>query len=205
MTGSAEHWDAAYALGETTRSWYQQRAQQSLAMLEQCNVVPSDGLVDVGGGASVLVDDLLGLGFGDITVLDISTSALQVARARLGDAAASVTWLVEDLLGWRPGRTFDVWHDRAVLHFLTEPVDRERYSEVLDAATAPGSLAVLATFAPDGPATCSGLSVRRYDVDGLQTLLGPEWSLVTSAREEHTTPAGGAQPFTWAAFRRTWA
>ena len=203
MSGSAEHWDAAYALGDTTRSWYQERAHQSLAMLDQCAVTASANVVDVGGGASVLVDDLLGLGFCDITVLDVARSAVQVARSRLGAAAASVTWVVDDLRDWRPGRTFDVWHDRAVLHFLTEPIDRDRYRAVLEAATVPGSVAVLATFAPDGPAMCSGLPVRRYDVDDLQTMLGPQWSLVTSAREEHTTPAGGSQPFTWAAFRRT--
>ena len=202
MSGSAQHWDAAYALGETTRSWYQERAQQSVEMLDRCGVATSDSLVDVGGGASVLVDDLLGLGFVDVTVLDISGAALDVARTRLGASSTSVTWLTENLLDWQPMRTFDVWHDRAVLHFLTEQEDRSRYCAVLDAATEPGSVAVIATFAPDGPERCSGLPVRRYDIDDLQALLGSRWSLASNDREAHTTPSGGDQPFTWAAFRR---
>lgn len=202
MTGSAQHWDAAYALGETTRSWYQERAQQSVEMLDRCGVATSDSLVDVGGGASVLVDDLLSLGFVDVTVLDISGAALEVARTRLGASSASVTWLTENLLDWQPMRTFDVWHDRAVLHFLTEQEDRSRYCAVLDAATEPGSVAVIATFAPEGPERCSGLPVRRYDIDDLQALLGSRWSLASNAREAHTTPSGGDQPFTWAAFHR---
>jgi trans-aconitate methyltransferase len=202
MSGSAQHWDAAYALGDTTRSWYQERAQQSLEMLDRCGVATSDSLVDVGGGASVLVDDLLGIGFVDVTVLDISAAALEVARTRLGTSSASVTWLAENLLDWQPMRTFDVWHDRAVLHFLTEQDDRSRYCAALDAATVPGSVAVIATFAPEGPERCSGLPVRRYGFDDLQALLGSRWSLLSNAREAHTTPSGGDQPFTWAAFRR---
>lgn len=203
MSGTTEHWDAAYALGETTRSWYQDQARLSLAMVERCGVTPSSSVIDVGAGASVFVDDLLDHGFTDLTALDISAAALTVASARLGAAASTVTWVAADLLTWTPRRTFDVWHDRAVLHFLTEGHDRDRYRVALDAATHPGSVVVIAAFAPDGPQTCSGLPVRRYDVDDIAALLETGWSLVAEDREEHTTPSGGVQPFTWAAFRRS--
>lgn len=202
MSGAAEHWDGAYAQGETTRSWYQQRARQSLALFQRSGVTETASVVDVGGGASVLVDNLLDLAFSDLTVLDISASALLMAKQRLGDSASTVTWLTEDLLEWVPGRIFDVWHDRAVLHFLTDSRDRERYCSVLESATAPGSLAVIAAFAPDGPERCSGLPVHRYGVSSIRALLGPQWSLVSDDREVHTTPSGSTQPFTWAALRR---
>lgn len=202
LSGSAEHWDGAYALGETTRSWYQQRARQSMVLFERGGVTSTDSVVDVGGGASVLVDDLLARGFMDLTVLDISASALLLARQRLGASASAVTWLTEDLLRWTPARTFDVWHDRAVLHFLTDRRDRNQYCSVLESATAPGSLAIIAAFAPDGPDRCSGLPVQRYGIESIRALLGPQWSLVSDDREVHTTPSGAAQPFTWAVFRR---
>lgn len=173
-----------------------------MVLFERGGVASTDSVVDVGGGASVLVDDLLARGFMDLTVLDISASALLLARQRLGASASAVTWLTEDLLRWTPARTFDAWHDRAVLHFLTDRRDRNQYCSVLESATAPGSLAIIAAFAPDGPDRCSGLPVQRYGVESIRALLGPQWSLVSDDREVHTTPSGAAQPFTWAAFRR---
>jgi trans-aconitate methyltransferase len=202
MSGPADHWDAAYDHGETSRSWYQDQAAPSLRMLDAAGVTAAQSVIDVGGGASRLVDALVERGHEDITVLDVSAHAVDLARARLGAAAARVQWIVADLLTWQPTRSYDVWHDRALLHFLTSDDDRRRYLAVLDAASAPEAVAVLATFAPDGPDHCSGLPVMRYDPDGLAALLGAKWRLVRSEREEHTTPAGAVQPFTWVTLRR---
>lgn len=200
---AAVHWDAAYHQGEATRSWFQEEAIPSLRMLDAAGVNTDAGVIDVGGGASHLVDALLARGHADLAVLDVSARAIELAQARLRDSAGGVTWIVADLFHWRPARSYDVWHDRAFLHFLTTRSERRRYLEALHAATSPGSVAVLATFAPDGPDHCSGLPVERYDADALARLLGADWPLVTSEREEHVTPAGVVQPFTWAAFRRS--
>jgi trans-aconitate methyltransferase len=199
---TAQHWDAAYDQGETTRSWFQEQADQSLRMFDAAGVAVADGVIDVGGGASHLVDALLARGHRDITVLDVSARAIELAQTRLGEAAERVAWVVADVFHWRPSRSYDVWHDRALLHFLTTRSERRRYLEALHTATVPGAVAVLATFAPDGPDHCSGLSVERYDADGLSALLGPDWELVTSDREEHVTPSGAVQPFTWVVLRR---
>jgi trans-aconitate methyltransferase len=199
----AEHWNQAYQHGDTTRSWYQRRPTTSLRMLERCGLDPGTSLIDVGGGAATLVDALLELGHRDLTVLDISPDALAIARRRLGPSAERVEWIVADLLTWQPARTWQVWHDRAVLHFLTPDQARHRYLPALHAATRAGdATAIFATFAPDGPQTCSGLPVTRYGVGDLTDLLGSSWELVADERAEHTTPSGGIQPFTWAAFRR---
>lgn len=173
----------------------------SLRLLDAAGVTPADSVVDVGGGASVLAGALLDRGFADVTVLDISAAAIACARQSLGPRAATAHWLTEDLLGWRPRRTWQVWHDRAVYHFLTSPADQRRYRKVLTAATVPGAVAVLGCFAPDGPAVCSGLPVARYSAADLAGQLAG-WVLLCQDREEHRTPAGAVQPFTWVALRR---
>lgn len=196
------HWDRSYRHGDVTRSWYEPVATWSLRMLDRCAVGPSASVVDIGGGASPLVDGLLARGHRDLTVLDVAAAGLAIARQRLGAAEREVTWAVADVLTWRPGRTFDVWHDRAAFHFLVTDEDRARYRRVLRQATHPGSLAVVATFAPEGPPSCSGLPVARYDAAGLARTLGAPWQLVADDREQHVTPGGDTQPFTWAALRR---
>lgn len=201
-TRLAGHWDEAYRHGDTSRSWFQRQAAVSLRLLDATGVRPSDSLLDVGGGASPLVDALLERGHDDLTVLDISAEGMATAQRRLGADASRVHWLHADVLDWTPDRTWQVWHDRAVLHFFTTDADRQRYLRALEGATEVGSLAVVASFAPDGPAQCSGLPVARYAVEELAALLGPGWDLAADAREQHTTPAGGMQPFTWSAFRR---
>jgi hypothetical protein len=200
---SAQHWDSSYASGDSTRSWYQRRATTSIRMLQAAGIGPRDNLVDVGGGASVLIDDLLDIGWTDLTVLDVSQTGLQLARDRLGAAADRVHWLIHDLRSWRPDRTYAAWHDRAVLHFFTTAQDRQRYRSVLESATTAGSAAIFGVFSPDGPPSCSGLPVQRYGVEDLARFLGPRWILLASERESHYTPAGNTQDFTWAAFRRT--
>lgn len=200
-TGGAAHWDDVHAGGDETRSWYQQQAVMSLRMLGTAGVTPADSVIDVGGGASVLAGTLLERGFGDVTVLDISAAALSYARERLGRRSSAVHWLTEDLLRWKPARTWQVWHDRAVFHFLTTPADQDRYLRATEAATRPGAVAVLGCFAPDGPEYCSGLPVARYSAWELADRF-EGWTLISADREEHRTPDGTAQPFTWVALAR---
>ncbi len=203
MASTPQHWDAAYAQGDTTRGWYQTEARASMGMLRDSGVGPGSSLIDIGGGASVLVDDLLDAGFDDITVLDHSAVGLDIARARLGERRDQVAWIVNDLLTWTPPRTFDVWHDRAVLHFLLDADEQHRYVEVLRAATHPGSIAIIGAFGPTGPEMCSGLPVQRYGVPALDALLGSNFSRITSRDDVHVKPDGSTQDYLWWAGRRT--
>ena len=205
MTGQPEGaatWDAAYAQGAGTRSWFEEHPRMSLRMLDAAGVLAGDALIDVGGGASPLTRALLDRGFGDLTVLDISAAGMQHARDRLGPRAGQVRWLTADVLSWHPPRRYRAWHDRAVFHFLTAPEHRQQYRRALDAATAPGAVAVFGCFAPDGLEHCSGLPVARYSAAGLARQLGANWRMISQDRDEHLTPAGAIQPFTWIALRR---
>jgi SAM-dependent methyltransferase len=157
-------------------------------------------LIDVGGGTSSLAAHLVDRGFVGVSVLDLSATALAEARSRLGEGV-SVHWLQEDLLVWRPQRRYDLWHDRAVFHFLVNPLDRDAYLQTLRAALRPKGCVVIATFASDGPRFCSGRPVLGYAAADLARLLGPEFEQVETRREEHTTPTGVVQPFTWVAGR----
>lgn len=196
------HWDKAYTeKSETQLSWFQDVPARSLAMIAAAS--SHGALIDVGGGASRLVDALLEAGRTDITVLDISQAALDHARARLGPRAAQVHWICADITQWRPERVWDVWHDRAVFHFLTQPEAQDAYIAALTAATRPGAAVILSTFAPDGPERCSGLPVQRYSAAGLAARLGAGFALTDQAAERHVTPWGSIQSFTYAAFRRT--
>jgi hypothetical protein len=171
-------------------------------MLEGAAVSAHHSLIDVGGGASTLVDALLDCGWVDLTVLDVSAAGLRTAQERLGAAADRVQWLAADLLTWEPHRRYAAWHDRALLHFFATRKDQDRYRDVLQATTTIGSVAVFGTFAPDGPLSCSGLPVTRYSAEELAAFLGQYWLLIAGEHEEHHTPTGIIQPFTWASFRR---
>jgi trans-aconitate methyltransferase len=199
----ATRWDDVYAEGDATRSWFQAAPTMSLRMLDAAGVTAADSVIDVGGGASPLAGALLGRGFRDVTVLDVSASGMEYARQRLGPRAAQVHWLTADVRTWRPDRRFTAWHDRAVFHFLTAEPDRQAYLRALTGATAAGTAAVFGCFAPDGPQQCSGLPVARYDAGELADALGRDWTLIAQEREVHITPAGLTQPFTWVALRRT--
>ena len=199
---AAAHWDAAYAQGDDTRSWFEEHPAMSLRMLDSAGVSAADALIDVGGGASPLSGALLDRGFGDLTVLDISAAGMQHARDRLGSRADQVHWLIADVLSWHPQRHYRAWHDRAVYHFLTTDEHRQHYLHPLNTATAPGAIAVFGCSAPDGPQYCSGLPVARYSPAQLARQIGTKWLLINQDREEHTTPAGTTQPFTWIALRR---
>lgn len=196
-TGRKAHWDHAYErAGPTSVSWYQPTPVVSSRLLEGVPVGRDAPVIDVGGGASTLVDALVERGFADVTVLDVSALALREAAARLGERSSSVTWLERDVLDWTPERAYAVWHDRAVFHFLVDDADRRRYAATLRSALGDtGGSAILATFAADGPERCSGLPVARYEPDALASVLGLE--IVHTEREEHVTPHGTMQPFTW--------
>ncbi len=202
---AAAHWDAAYAQGDGTRSWFEEHPDMSLRMLDCAGVSAADALIDVGGGASSLTGTLLDRGFRDLTVLDISAAGMQHARDRLGSRADQVhwlNWLTADVLKWHPQRHYQAWHDRAVYHFLTIDEHQQQYLNTLDTATAPGAITVFGCFAPDGPRQCSGLPVARYGPAQLARQVGAKWQLISQDREEHITPAGTIQPFAWIALRR---
>jgi hypothetical protein len=192
------HWDDAYAARGNAVSWFQPELTVSLDLISALGVPPSAAVVDVGGGASHLVDRLLELHYADVSVLDVSDVALAAARERLG-AAARVSWLHEDVLSWRPTRRYGLWHDRAVFHFLTGEDEQSAYLETMVSAVDSGGSLVMATFAGDGPEYCSGLPVARYSTEDLVERLGRRFSLMFSRRELHSTPGGTVQPFTWVA------
>jgi SAM-dependent methyltransferase len=190
------HWEHAYSSKDPTEvSWYQGAPQLSLQMIAATGVETGGAIIDVGGGASTLVDNLLDNGYSDVTVLDIASAALDQSRARLGDAAKNVTWIEQDILHFEPNRSFILWHDRSVFHFLTEKSQQRHYVDLLQKAIEPGGHVILATFGPDGPQRCSGLPVQRYSTEELSSLLEPAFELRTQDLEEHKTPGGSAQQF----------
>jgi SAM-dependent methyltransferase len=195
------HWDSLYeARTADSLSWYQAVPQVSLELIQALGISNDAAVIDIGGGTSFLADRLVEAGFSDVTVLDISASALEAGRRRLpGDAP--VHRLRQDLLAWRPARRYDLWHDRAVFHFLVVDEDRARYLQALSSAVRPGGAVVLATFARDAPERCSGLPVARYSTNDLIAALGNAFECLETRREEHTTPRGLLQPFTWIAGR----
>lgn len=202
-TDRKHHWDHVYSTkAETGVSWYQDEPRLSFELIGA--VAPAEGgrIIDVGGGASVLVDRLLDLPFGEIAVLDISETALGKAKARLGERAERVRWVVADVTEVPEPGTFDVWHDRAVFHFLTDPDDRRSYVELARKTVPEGGYLVIATFADDGPTQCSDLDVCRYNARSLASELGEGFSLVREARETHTTPGGSSQAFVYVVFKR---
>jgi trans-aconitate methyltransferase len=195
----SRHWDDAYSTrGTEGVSWFQAEPTVSLELIGSLGLDRSTPVVDVGGGASVLVDELLGAGYTNVSVLDVSAVALDAGRRRIG-STTSVKWLHEDLLTWVPARRFGLWHDRAVFHFLTDEDQQGVYLETLRSALTPGGSLVLATFAEDGPEHCSGLRVARYSFDELLSRLGSQFEMTACRRELHTTPGGAVQPFTWIA------
>lgn len=198
------HWERVYTEKSAEAvSWYQEHAASSVALVHRTGVATTSAIIDVGGGASTLVDDLLAEGFSDITVLDLSAASLKVAQDRLGARAAAVAWLEADITRVSlPAHRFDLWHDRAVFHFLTEPADRARYLEAVNRAVKPGGFVIVGTFAEDGPERCSGLPVKRYNVEGLHDTFGAEYQLLGHAKEDHQTPFGTVQKFIYCYCRK---
>jgi SAM-dependent methyltransferase len=201
---SKNHWDRVYATKSPQGvSWYQPHADQSVRLIRQTGLPLSASIIDVGGGASTLVDDLLQAGYRHLTVLDLSGAALAAAQARLGDAARQVTWLEADVTRVTlPAQAFDLWHDRAVFHFLTGEREREAYVAAVMHAVKPGGHVIVATFAEDGPLQCSGLPVVRYSPQGLHAEFGNPFTLLKHEREEHHTPSGSVQKFIYCYCRK---
>ena len=200
--GDEAHWDAAYGdRGVAEVSWFQPAATVSLALIGRLGIPRRAAVVDVGGGASVLVDGLVAQGFTDVSVLDVSGSALEAVHTRIGPHPG-VVLIHADVLTWEPPRRFALWHDRAVFHFLVDARARAAYLATLDDALEPGGSVIVATFAPAGPEYCSGLPVARYGPDELAEALGAGFAVVEVLEEDHVTPAGVTQPFTWLAARR---
>jgi len=199
------HWEQVYRTkGPEQVSWFQAEAKLSRRLIERALPDRAARIVDIGAGASTLVDGLLTSGYAEVTVLDLSSAALQLAQQRVDSLAPRVTWLHADVLSHVfPAHAYDVWHDRAVFHFLTSPEDRVRYVEQVRHAVRPGGIVIVATFAEDGPLRCSGLEVARYAPDGLHAEFGADFQLVESHREVHTTPTGASQAFTYCVCRFT--
>jgi SAM-dependent methyltransferase len=197
------HWQNVYTKkSENEVSWFQENPAPSLELIAQVGATSTSAIIDIGGGASRLVDNLVELDFENITVLDLSEAALEAAKDRLGGRAARIQWIVADATVWEPREAYDIWHDRAAFHFLTEERDRAAYIARLEGALKVGGHAIIATFALDGPERCSGLAVVRYDPASLGQTLGRTFQLVDTRRHAHATPWGSNQSFQFSVFRR---
>ena len=203
MSERSAHWDNVYITkGEAEVSWFQDSPATSLEMIRAAVPDRDAAIIDIGGGASRLVDALLHDGYRDVSVLDLSANALDAAKKRIGAAASMVDWVVADATTWQPAKTYGVWHDRAAFHFLTDPRDRAAYVKRLRSAVIPGGHVIIATFAPDGPEKCSGLPVQRHDAASLAAELGRDFELVETRNETHRTPWDATQAFQFSRFRR---
>jgi ubiquinone/menaquinone biosynthesis C-methylase UbiE len=194
-----QHWEKVYETKATDAvSWYQEHAEQSLAMIHATGIGKDAAIIDVGGGASTLVDDLLAEGYSNLSVLDLSGAALKAAQQRLGRYAKDVRWIEADVTEVAlPHHHYDIWHDRAVFHFLTDEADRQAYVQKVFNAVKPGGHVIVATFAEDGPEQCSGLPVMRYTPDQLHDQFGDAFRLERHSKEAHHTPAGKVQQFVY--------
>jgi SAM-dependent methyltransferase len=193
------HWENVYQTkSEGDISWFQESPEISVDLIRATGANADSSIIDIGGGASRLVDALVDEGFAAITVLDLSEKALATATARLGPRGAGVQWIAADVTAWEPSQTCDVWHDRAAFHFLTEPKDRAAYVECVLRAVRPGGHVIIGTFAPDGPERCS----VRHDATSLAKMLGPACELIESRSHANQTPAGAIERFQFSRFRR---
>jgi ubiquinone/menaquinone biosynthesis C-methylase UbiE len=201
---SKTHWEEVYETKDATKvSWFQENPDLSLQLIEGTCVGSLAQVIDVGGGASTLVDNLLDRNYQNVTVLDISASALQVAQERIGSQANLVTWLDADITQIQlPYQFYDVWHDRAVFHFLTRASDRQKYVEAVMHSVKAGGHVIVATFDIDGPSRCSGLEIVRYNSDSLHNEFGDKFNLVHSTSESHETPFGTEQKFIYCYCRK---
>jgi len=198
-----EHWNQVYGTkGALDLSWYQLRSDISLELIAATGLGKDAGILDVGGGISTLVDSLMEAGYSHLSVLDVSGAALSQDQARLGSRAATVEWFEADVTSFTPPHDFELWHDRAVFHFLTEEEERRQYVATLRRSLLPGGAAIIATFALDGPPKCSGLDVKRYDEQSIVAELGSEFRLQEVRRETHITPWQSEQRFMYFRFQR---
>lgn len=202
-TSTKEHWDRIYTdLSPEKVSWYQKEPALSLEMIHHSGLEKDGLIIDIGGGASVLVDRLLDEGYRNVAVLDLSAHALAHAKQRLGQKAGQVEWIEADVTGVALSRVYDLWHDRAVFHFLTEANDRKHYLGTMRRGVRTGGHVIIATFTVGGPTKCSGLDIVQYDAQKLSGELGPEYALLEQKAELHVTPMGKEQKFCYFLFRR---
>ena len=203
MFNRKTHWETVYRnKSPTDLSWFQTEPALSLQLIRNTNISADDPIIDVGGGASSLVDFLCQQGYRHVSVLDVSANALDILRQRLGDKASAVDWFVEDITRFDPPHTFSLWHDRAVFHFLTDQGDRRNYVAVLKRALKPDGHVIIATFAIGGPTKCSGLDIVQYNAEKLMAELGAGFDLMEAKTEVHITPAKKEQKFAWFRLRR---
>lgn len=197
-----DHWERIYAAkDDADLSWFQPQPDHSIALMKKLEPLPAR-VLDIGGGQSAFASEALAAGVSEVTVDELSASALQRGRQRAGALAPKIRWIEGDVLNLPQLGPFDLWHDRAVFHFFTEAADRQKYVEAATRSVQPGGHAIIATFALDGPERCSGLEVRRYDAASLAAEFGPAFTLIESKREEHHTPWGSVQAFTWVVLMR---
>ncbi len=198
------HWERVYGTkAPTETSWFSTHLETSLSLIERVACDRSASIIDVGGGESTLVDDLIGRGYPNVTVLDISGTAIEHTKKRLDSTSQPVTWLVADITeAGLPAHSYDVWHDRAVFHFLTEPAQRRGYVRQVSSAVKPGGHVIVGAFGPEGPSKCSGLDVMRYDADSLHAEFGARFRLMESSKELHRTPFGTTQQFLYCCYVR---
>jgi len=197
------HWEDVYTTrGEKEVSWFQENPAPSLDLIALTGLSEDAAIIDIGGGSSRLVDDLITRKFRRLTVLDLSGAALAAARKRRGDRGADVQWVIADVTKWEPTQTYDLWHDRAAFHFLTHHADQSAYIDRLRKALKPGGYVIIGTFAPDGPERCSGLPIMRHDATTLVAILGNDFVLIDTRRHDHATPWGAVQRFQFSTFRR---
>ena len=193
-----DYWQKIYQQESSdSLSWYQEQASRSLTLIKKCATALSDPIIDVGSGASVLVDQLLEAGFSQLSILDISAASLHVSQQRLADAGKNVEWLVDDVTQFTATKPYRIWHDRAVFHFLITEQDRRAYVAALKQALMPGGYAVIATFSIGGPNQCSGLPTVQYDADKICMALGDGFTLLDQMTENHITPAQSTQSFSY--------
>ncbi len=199
VTDERAHWESAYAERAPEEvSWYEPLPKLSLELIGATGLGHEASILDVGGGASSLAAALFSMGYTDLTVADISPAALAHARTALGSSAARITWVEADIRTHDFGRSYEIWHDRAVFHFMVDAADRNHYLDVLRKTLKPGGHLVLGTFGPQGPTECSGLPVERYGADDIQRILGEDFTLLSSSIVVHCTPSGGRQQFHYA-------
>jgi hypothetical protein len=203
MSERQSHWETVYSSkAETEVSWFQDLPAPSLDIIKSLGATRNTSIIDIGGGASRLVDALLAEGFEQLSVLDLSDHALAAARRRLGAAAQKLCWIVDDVTAWAPTRVYDLWHDRAAFHFLTAPRAQAAYADRVAKAIRPGGHVIIGTFALDGPERCSGLPVSRHDAASIGAVLGEDFQLVETRRHDHVTPGGAVQRFQFSSFQR---
>lgn len=196
-----DHWEQVYSQKKSTEvSWYQQHPERSLELIKATGADMSAHIIDIGGGASTLVDYMLDAGYQNLAVLDISHGAIEQARSRLGNRANKVIWIEQDITRFSSDQPYDVWHDRAVFHFLTDVNDRASYVRTMSRLLKPGSHAIIATFDLNGPEKCSGLDIVRYSPETISAVLGDSFQLVDTSTEEHVTPNGSLQSFVYCQF-----